>query len=176
MKSAYKWILPTALLSGVAFGGSLPFTTPVVSGAIANEVNQFGAAGYSVATNVTVDADTWTDVPASFIIPYSSGFNYVNGSTIVYTNGPKCYLFGGSLSISSGASVTYIEVGIETNGVYVVGSTTGPRYFSSSSDSGSLSYAFPIELTNGDTIGLVIKSDKGQTIVINAWHYWTLRF
>jgi len=172
-----KIILALMFIGAVAFGlVEKPFTQDQVDDAIFVSVNQLGAGGYSATTNVTVSADTWTDVPASFTIPYVSGFSYVTNSTIQYDNGDRWFLFGGNVSINAGVNITNIEVGLETNGVFVVGSTSGPRYFTTSGDQGSMSYAFPLLLSNGDKVGLVIKGDKTQTITINAWQSYAIRF
>ncbi|GAF78438.1 unnamed protein product, partial [marine sediment metagenome] len=128
-------------------------------------------------TNVTVDADTWTDVPASFVIPYVSGFGYVSGSTIEYTNSTShAFWLLGNVSMTAGQANSLIEVGLETNGVTVVGSTSGQRKFSTTTDAGSVSYGFPLTLEEGDTIGLIIKSDAGQTITIQTWQSGAIRF
>ena len=154
-----KLIIALTLVASVAFGlVEKPFTQD------------------QVATNVTVSADTWTDVPASFTIPYVSGFSYVTNSTIQYDNGDRWFLFGGNVSLNAGSSQTFIEVGLETNGVYVAGSTSGTRKFATSTDSGSMSYTFPLQLSDGDTVGLVIRSPTGQTITINTWQSYAIRF
>lgn len=171
-----KMIIGLALLAGLVYGGTLTNTTAEVQEVVDQELNQYGAAGYAEATNVTVLADTWTDVPGSFVIPYVSGFSYVSGSTIEYNNGPRWVMFSGSVALQAGVSVTDVEIGLETNGVTVVGSSPGARYFASANDKGSLSYGFPLYCTDGLQIGLVIKADKAQTITINGWQSWALRF
>ena len=170
-------ILDTALTTSGTNDAILTHSASDIEEAHADEINQYGAAGYSASTNVAVLTGVWTDAPASFIIPYSSGFEYVSNSTIRYVNGTKAFLFGGSCSLTSGAANKLIEVGIETNGVYLVGSTSGARKFSTTTDSGSMSYAIPITISSNDTVGLVIKCvDADQTITINTWQSWAIRF
>ena len=86
------------LLPMVCFCGTLDYTTEQVNDAVGDAFAQLGAAGYSTATNVTVEAGVWTNVPAGFITHYVSGFDYVSGSTITYTNKARAFLFGGSCS------------------------------------------------------------------------------
>ena len=152
------------------------YTTGQVGDAVGDAVNQWGAAGYSVPTNVTVAANTWTDVPASFTIPYVSGFEYLSGSTVTYTNGARDFLFLGSCSLQTTSdNGALIQVGLETNGVFVVGSSSGERSFSIGT-AGSMSYLFPLMLEAGDTIGLVVRSDSAMTITINTWQSGAIRF
>jgi hypothetical protein len=155
----------------------LTYTAAQIDHATKDNIESVGAGGYSAASSVAVLADTWTDAPASFTIPYVSGFEYVSGSTIRYIGTEDhSFLFGGSCSLSSGTPVTLIQVALEVNGVLLAGSTTGPRYFSNQSDSGSLSYGIPITLSTNDTVGLVVYADKPQTIDINTWQSWAVRF
>lgn len=171
-----KIITLIALFAGLSFAGTLTNTTAEVQEVIDQEINQYGAGGYSAATNVTLVSGVWTDVPGAFTIPYVSGFSYVSGSTIEYNNGARWMLFQGSVALQSGASSVDVEVGLETNGVYVVGSSPGVRSFANSADKGSLSYAFPIYVTDGMQIGLVVKSTKNQTLTINGWQSVAIRF
>ena len=151
------------------------YTAAEVGSAVGDALAQWGAWGYSADTNVTVDADTWTDVPASFTVTYASGFEYLSGATVTYTNGTRAFLFLGSCSITAGSQGSTIQVGIETNGVYVAGSTSGPRAFAVGA-SGSMSYNVHVTLDEGDTVGLVIRSGAGQTIDINTWQSTAIRF
>jgi len=153
-----------------------PFTKDQVDDGISDSISQLGAGGWSTETNVTVLANTWTDVPASFTVPYASGFDYVSGSTIVYTNGTREFLFMGSCSLETTTdNGALIQVGIETNGVFVAGSSSGERSFAINT-AGSLSYNFPLQLMDDDTVGLVIRSSASQTIGINTWQSAAIRF
>jgi hypothetical protein len=166
------------LIAGICIAGTLDYTTEQVNHAVRDNVESIGAGGYSTVTNLSVLTGQWTDVPASFVIPYASGFEYVSGSTVRYVGeADHTFLFGGSCSLTSGTINKLIEVGLEINGVYLTGSSSGQRKFSSISDSGSMSYAIPVALSSNDTVGLVIKCPDGDIdITINTWQSWAIRF
>ena len=173
--------LITPTISNAAHVGTMTicgdeYTCEQVSDTVGDALNQWGASGYATATNVTVLANTWTDVPGSFVIPYARGFDYISDSTIVYTNGTRQFLFLGNASLVAGSVGSLIEIGLETNGVYVVGSTSGQRKFQNTTDAGSVSYNRALNVNSNDTVGLVIRSPTGQTITINTWQSTAIRF
>jgi hypothetical protein len=173
-----KLILALALIGTVSFGQLIdpPFTQGQVDDGISDSISQLGAGGYSIATNVVVLADTWTDIPASFVIPYVSSFEYVTNSTVRYINGDRAFALLGSCSLSTDSdNGALIQVGLETNGVYVAGSSSGERSFSIGT-AGSLSYNYALNLSSNDTVGLVVRSTAGQNIIVNTWQSIAIRF
>jgi hypothetical protein len=170
-----KFIAFITLIGAIGFAGDLDYTTAQVNSAISDAIVQLGAGGYSASTNMTSTNGVWVDVPSSFIIPYVSGFDYVSGSTVVYTNGTRTFCFLGSCSLTAQAQGSRLQVGLETNGVYVVGSSSGERTFATGT-SGSMSYNFPLTLHEGDTVGLVLQSSADDTVTINTWQSTAIRY
>ena len=167
-----KLIIGLLLIGGGALAGQLDYTTEQVNTVIGDDIAQYGAGGYLASPTLNdITAGVWHPFTnGTFTIPFVSGFEFVANSTIRYINGPRWFKMTGSVGISSGiAQTTTLEVGIETNGIYVAGSTSGPRNFSSDGESGSMSFQVPIYLTSNDTVGLVIKGDKINDPVVNTW-------
>jgi len=141
---------------------------------VGDDLAQYGAGGnlQSACTNTLVEADGWTSLTnCTFDIPFVSGFEFVTNSTIVYTNGGRWFNVSGSVGLQSTVTQTHsIEVGIATNGVYVGGSTSGPRDFDTAGQKGSVSFQAPVYLNQNDTLGLVLKiNDRDEDVIVNTW-------
>ena len=170
------------IAAGVAQAGQLDYTTAQVNTVVGDDIAQYGAGGYltSSVTN-TCTENVWEPViGCDFTIPFVSGFSFVTNSTIQYDNGPRWFKFTGSIGIEATIAQTHaVALGLETNGVYLAGSTSGPREFDSDGQKGSVSFAVPIYLEDGDTVGLVIQvtDESGDTdVIINSWQSNATRY
>jgi len=171
-----KIILALVFASGVALaaGNTLDYTGSQVNVVVGDDIAQFGAGGHlaTSCTNALVQ-DTWTDFTnCTFTIPFVSGFAFVTNSVVVYTNGSRWFHYSGNVGIESTVTQNHaVEFGISTNGVYVEGSTSGPRELSADGQKGSVAFNCPVYLEENDTIGLVIKlTDRtSENLIINTW-------
>ena len=148
---------------------------------VADDLAQYGASGNleSATTNTLTQAGGWTSLTnCTFNIPFVSGFEFVTNSTVRYTDGARWFAYSGSVGLQSTVTQTHsFEVGIETNGVYVEGSSSGPRDFDTAGQKGSVSFQSPVYLQSNDTIGLVIKiNDRDEDVIVNTWHSRLQRF
>ena len=152
------------------------YTAAQVSGTIADNINQYGVYAYLTAPSNTVlsVAETWYDVAGVFSNSYLSGFT-ITTNGLTYINGDRDFLIAGNLTIQSGASVTYIAVGVEINGTIIEASRQS-RYFANSSDRGSMSFGVHAVLSSNAVIRLQIRADKTQTVNVLGFQTWAKRF
>ena len=171
-----KKIIITLLVAGagLCWAGQLDYTTEQVNKVIGDDIAQYGAGGYLVShcTN-TCTENVWEPLTnCTFSIPFVSGFEFVTNSTIRYVNGPRWFSLVGNIAVENAESQTMdVEFGAETNGVYVVGSTSGARSLTSG-QKGSVSFSIPVYLTSNTTVGLVSKvTVRGgeSDIIVNSW-------
>lgn len=176
-----KKIIALTLLAGSVLAGQLDYTASQVNSVVGDDLNQYGAAGHleSPCTNTLVEADGWTSFTnCTFDIQFASGFEFVTNSTVRYVDGARWFTYEGCVGLQSTVTQTHsFEVGIETNGVYVDGSTSGPRDFDTAGQKGSVSHQVPVYLQSNDTVGLVIKvNDRDEDVIVNAWQSKLSRF
>jgi len=175
----------TMIILAITLAGALAFghAQEDVDTVIADDLAQYGASGYLTAPVVNeCTEDEWEPLIGSdlFTVTFVSGFSFVADSTVEYDNGPRVFDFSGNVSATNDESQgCIIEFGLELNGVYVAGSTSGPRDLGAG-ESCSVSYGAAIELSDGDQIGLVTRVTSStpteNTITFNVWRSNAARY
>jgi len=166
-------------LSGLA--GQLDYTTVEVNTVVADDLAQYGASGYlSAPCTNTCTENVWEPLTnCVFTVPFVSGFSFVANSTIEYDNGLRWFAYTGGVAVENLESqIMEVEFGIMTNGVYVAGSSSGPRSLLQG-QKGNLTVLSEVNITDGDQVGLCSRvTDRGgeSDIGINSWNSKLSRF
>lgn len=121
-------------------------------------------------TNITV-VDTWYPIQGVFDNEVSKNFTATDTPAIIY-NGLKDKYFeiDWHTSVSASDAGVTVHCAIKKNGVEVTSSMMG-TYFKNINEAYAFSGTTVVELSEGDTIQLVVKSDTATTATFN--HYTT---
>ena len=148
---------------------------------VADDLAQYGASGYlSAPCTNTCTFEVWEPLTnCVFTVPFVSGFSFVANSTIEYDNGLRWFAYTGGVAVENLESqIMEVEFGIMTNGVYVAGSSSGPRSLLQG-QKGNLTVLSEVNITDGDQVGLCSRvTDRGgeSDIGINSWNSKLSRF